>query len=124
MREYVGNKMDDTCKSGKCIYNDSNTKFSIENAILISVHYIHSSLSFVSCVCCTDSSYALCHRMGVNVSGCWSLATVVSQVPVRVLTFGSTRYFFLDNQICFHLETLQECWGRWKESTCFYRIFI
>src|SRR5258705_1496626 len=57
--------------------------------------------------------------MGVNVSGCCSLATVVSQVPVRVLTFGSARYLFLGNQIFYHLETFQECWGRWKESTCF-----
>src|SRR5258705_4277962 len=50
MREYVGNKMNDTCTSGKCIYNDSNTTLSIESTILISVHYIHTSLSFVSCV--------------------------------------------------------------------------
>src|SRR5258705_6494017 len=27
--------------------------------------------------------------------------------------------FFLSNQNMFHLETLQECWRRWKESTLF-----
>src|SRR5258705_7283750 len=51
-----------------------------------------------------------------QAAGAWP---VVSQVPVRVLTFGSARYFFLSNHIFYHLETFQECWRRWKECTCF-----
>src|SRR5258705_13613429 len=118
MREYVGNKLNDTCTSGKCIYNDSNTTLSIENTILISVHYIHISLSFVSCVCCTDSSHALCHRMDVTVSGCWSLASGESSAGACAYVWFCA-IFFLSNHIFYHLETFQECWRRWKECTCF-----
>src|SRR5258705_11774757 len=48
MREYVGNKLNDTCTSGKCIYNDSNTTLSIENSPhLSSLHPHFTKLCFL-----------------------------------------------------------------------------
>src|SRR5258705_13843482 len=112
MREYVGNKMNDTCTSGKCIYNDSNTTFSIENTILISVHYLHTSLSFVSCVLCrlfpqvVPSHERECVRLLELGHGGESSAGACAYVWFRAI------FFFIGNQFFFHLQTLQECWGR------------
>src|SRR5258705_11917090 len=99
MRKYVGNNMNDTCASGKCIYHVSNT-FSIENTILISVHCIHTSLSFVSCVLyrllprVVPSHGRECVRLLQLGHGGESSAGACAYVWFRMIFFFSVTKFF------------------------------